>query len=495
MGSECEMKISDILSVLPIRELNQSIEDKVINSVKMDHQLIEPGDVFVCIQGFTVDGHQFAKEAIVKGAILIVAEYELDLSNCLVATVPNTSRALTAIASKYYNYPSANYPLIGITGTNGKTTTSYIIEAIIQENKMKTGLIGTIQAKINEEIIPIKNTTPNALELQRIFAEMVKNEVDTVMIEVSSHALDLGRVYGSDFDIAVFTNLTQDHLDYHIDMADYLRAKTLLFSYLGNSYVGNPKYAVLNADDKHSVIIEKSTAQAIITYGVKNEANIRARNIIIDITGTRFTLETIQGNIEIKSQLIGNFNVYNILAAATVATLLKIPLPVIKTAIENFSGVDGRFERVQSENNFAVIVDYAHTADSLENVLQTIKGFSKRKVYVVIGTGGDRDKTKRPLMAEMAVKYADLAIFTTDNPRTEDPNDILSDMISGINSDNYKVILDRKAAISLAVSLAAENDVILIAGKGHETYQEINGIKYDFDDRLVAKEAIKQKVR
>lgn len=489
------MNISDILSVLPVHQINKRIEDNVINGIKMDHRLIEPGDVFICIKGFTVDGHQFAAEAVEKGATLIIAEHDLESLNCPVAVVPDTGRALAVIASKYYNYPTTKYPLVGITGTNGKTTTSYIIEAIMKANNCKTGLIGTIQAKVADEIIPIKNTTPDALELQRIFSEMANHQIDVATIEVSSHALDLGRVYGSDFDIAVFTNLTQDHLDYHKDMADYLRSKTLLFSYLGNSYAGQPKYAVLNADDKHSAIIAKSTAQSIITYGVEKEADIRATNVVIDTLGTTFTLETMYGNIEIKSQLIGNFNVYNVLAATAVAVLLEVPLPVIKQAIENFPGVDGRFERVAADSNYAVIVDYAHTSDSLENVLQTIKGFSEQKVYVVVGTGGDRDKTKRPLMAEVAVKYADLAIFTTDNPRTENPKNILNDMINGIKQDNYEVIADRKQAINHAISLAKENDVILIAGKGHETYQEINGVRYDFDDRLVAIDAIKLKVK
>lgn len=489
------MKISDILSVLPVHQINRPIEDQRINQVQMDHRLIEPGDVFICIAGFTVDGHQFAAEAIEKGASLVIAERNLQLAKGLVAIVPDTGRALAMIASKYYDYPTTKYPLVGITGTNGKTTTSYIIDAIMKENKLKTGLIGTIQAKIDDVVIPIKNTTPDALALQQIFSKMANEKVDVATIEVSSHALDLGRIYGSDFDIALFTNLTQDHLDYHKDMADYLRAKTLLFSYLGNSYAGDPKYAVLNADDVHSEIIAKSTAQSIVTYGVENEADIRASDVVLDTLGTTFTLETMHGNLEMKSQLIGNFNVYNVLAAVTVAILLEVPLPVIKSAIEKFPGVDGRFERVQVESDYAVIVDYAHTSDSLENVLQTIKEFSEQKVYVVVGTGGDRDKMKRPLMAEVAVKYADLAIFTTDNPRTEDPEDILADMTNGIKHTNYTVIADRKKAITHAISLAQTNDVILIAGKGHETYQEINGVRYDFDDRLVAIEAVKMKVK
>lgn len=488
------MNIDDLVGVLPVHEIHGAYKNIRINDIKMDHREITAQDAFICVKGFTVDGHDFAAEAVKKGATCIIAERALEIKDAIVVVVPDTTRALAILATKFFDYPTSKYPLVGITGTNGKTTTTYILEAIMQENKQTTGLIGTIQAKIKDRVLPIKNTTPNALELQRIFAEMAKQSVDLAMIEVSSHALDLGRVYGSDFDIAVFTNLTQDHLDYHKDMADYLRAKTLLFSYLGNSYSEKPKYAILNADDEHSTVIAKSTAQPIITYGVTNEADVRATNVKIDMTGTSFTLETMQGNIAVQSQLIGNFNVYNVLAAVSVALLLDVPLAVIKGAIERFPGVDGRFERVQSDTDYAVIVDYAHTSDSLENVLQTIKEFAEAKVYVVVGTGGDRDKTKRPLMAEVAVKYADLAIFTTDNPRTEDPQAILADMVNGIAYDNYEVIVDRKEAIQHAVSLAGKNDVILIAGKGHETYQEVHGVRHDFDDRVVAQEAIQLKV-
>lgn len=486
------MQLQELLSVLPFYTSTKQIEEITINGLKMDHRDIQPNDVFVCIKGFTVDGHQFAEQAIQKGATVIIAERPLELTSGITIIVPDTTRALAMLAAKFYHYPTHQFPLVGITGTNGKTTTTYLIDAICQTHKQKTGLIGTIQMKIGDQSSPIKNTTPDSLQLQHIFHQMVEEKVDIAMMEVSSHALDLGRVYGTEFDIAVFTNLSQDHLDYHKDMDDYLRAKTLLFTGLGNTYK-RKKYAVLNGDDPHSNAIQQNTAQPIVTYGFERKADIRATNIDYQLNHTIFTLETPVGKTIIKSKLIGTFNIYNMLAASSVAILLNIPLDTIKTALENIEGVAGRFEQVTAGQKYGVIVDYAHTPDSLENVLQTIKEFAEQKIYVVVGTGGDRDRTKRPLMAQVAAKYSDLAIFTSDNPRSENPNAILRDMTSGLTYTNYKVIENRKEAIDDAIGLAKDGDIVLIAGKGHETYQEIDGIRYNFDDRVIAEEAIKQK--
>lgn len=486
------MQLQELLSALPFYTTSQSIKNIEINGLKMDNRKIENGDVFVCIKGFTVDGHSFAKQAARSGAVAVIAEKPLDVSPAITIIVPDTTKALAILAAKFYHYPTHNFPLIGITGTNGKTTTTYLLEEIFKAHGKKTGLIGTIQMKIGDKSYEIKNTTPDALHLQHNFHKMVEEEVDIVMMEVSSHALDLGRVYGSDFDIAVFTNLTQDHLDYHKDMDDYLRAKTLLFTGLGNAYV-NEKYAVLNADDEHSEVIKNSTAQPVITYGIHTNADVIATDISFQLKNTTFTLNTPVGKTTIRSNLIGTFNIYNMLAAASVAVLRKIPLDTIKYALENIQGVNGRFEQVTAGQKFAVIVDYAHTPDSLENVLETIKEFAKQKIFTVVGTGGDRDRKKRPLMAKVATKYSDLAVFTSDNPRTEEPAAILKDMTDGLMDSNYRVIENRKEAIQYAINQADTGDIVLIAGKGHETYQEINGIRYDFDDRVVAKEAIRQK--
>ena len=488
------MKLLDMLSVIPFYQMNKDLTSPIhVQDIKMDHRELEQGDLFFCIRGFTVDGHQFAQQAVENGAVAIIADHELPDVDAYVITVPDTHKAMALMAAKFYGYPTVDMPLIGITGTNGKTTITYLLDEIFKQNNLKTGLIGTIQTKIGEEILAVKNTTPDALLLQNVFRKMKDQAIDIAMMEVSSHALDLGRVHGCDFDIAVFTNLSQDHLDYHKDMEDYLRAKTLLFTGLGNSYGKQFKYAVLNQDDVHSEIIAKSTSQPIVTYGIEEQADITATNIQYDTKGMRFTLETPMESISINTKLIGKFNIYNMLASAATAILKGVPLSIIKTAFEAINGVAGRFEQVNAGQNFAVVVDYAHTPDSLENVLQTVKEFTDNKVYVVVGTGGDRDKKKRPLMANVALDYADQAIFTSDNPRTEDPQSILSDMTNGLNASHYEVIENRKEAISHAVNLANEGDVLLIAGKGHETYQEINGVRHDFDDRLIAKEAIRQR--
>lgn len=485
------MKLQQLLAILPYYKTNKAIEGIKVTGIENDHRKITSGNMFVCIKGYTVDGHDLAAAAIDNGATVIVAEKPLKLESAIVITVADTTRALALLAGKYYDFPSSKFSLVGITGTNGKTTTTYLLEKIFQKDKQKTALIGTIQMKIGEEAFPMKNTTPDSLALQKAFFEMKEAKVEAAFMEVSSHALDLGRSYGTDFDVALFTNLSQDHLDYHKDMADYLRAKTLLFTGLGNSYSGKKKFAVVNTDDEVSASIINSTSQHILTYGLKHPADVMATDITYELTKTTFTLQTPNESTIVNSHLIGTFNVYNMLAAATVALALELPLATIKQALESITGVDGRFEQVLAGQDYAVIVDYAHTSDSLENVLQTINHFKENKVYVVVGAGGDRDKTKRPLMAAVAEKYSDYVFLTSDNPRTEDPTKILADMEQGMVGKNYEVIESRKTAIERAVSLAQTGDVILIAGKGHETYQEINGVRHDFDDRAIAKKAIK----
>lgn len=487
------MKLTEILSILPFYQSNIGIENINITGITMDSRNVKKGDLFVCIKGFTVDGHEFASQAAEQGAAAIIAEKEVSAS-VPVVTVADTTRALAMIAAHFYGNPTEQFPLIGVTGTNGKTTVTYLLEAIFKQHQKKTGVIGTINMKIGDQLFPVNNTTPDALLLQQTFRNMADEQVETGIMEVSSHALDLGRVYGCDFDIAIFTNLSQEHLDYHKDMDDYLRAKSLLFAQLGNTYdTERKKFAVVNQDDPHSELLKRSTSQHVLTYGCYHDAQIKAENIQLDVTQTTFTLASPVGSTEIKSRLIGMFNVYNMLAAAGAAIAAGIPLDTIKKAFERITGVDGRFEQVMAGQSFATIVDYAHTPDSLENVLQTIKEFARTNVYVVVGCGGDRDPSKRPLMAGIALAYADKAIFTSDNPRTEDPMSILDDMVKGLEQTHYEVIESRKDAISRAVDLADKDDIILIAGKGHETYQQVGKIKYDFDDSKVAKEAIKNK--
>ncbi len=401
---------------------------------------------------------------------------------------------MAVLADAFYEHPTKRLHLIGITGTNGKTTTSHLIEKILTDSGKKTGLIGTMYTKIGNEILETKNTTPESLTLQKTFKQMVDAHVEAAVMEVSSHALDLGRVQGCDYNVAVFTNLTQDHLDYHHTMEEYKRAKSLLFSQLGNTFdVEHPKFAVLNADDPASETYKKSTAAHVVTYGIDHQADIMATNIEMTSSGTSFEL-TVSGKVySMKIQLIGKFSIYNVLASVAAALVSGISLEQIIQSIENVKGVAGRVELVNAGQNFTVIVDYAHTPDSLENVLKTVQQFAKGKIFVVVGCGGDRDRTKRPLMAKIACRYATDPIFTSDNPRSEDPLAILKEMEEGVHGENYLVIPDRKEAIVKAVTNAAAGDIILIAGKGHETYQIIGKQVDDFDDRLVAQEAILEK--
>ncbi len=486
------MKLTDLLASIPFYNTNHSIEAITINDIEMDSRKIKSGDLFICIPGFTVDGHDYTEQAIENGAVAIIAERKMAAS-IPVIVVPDTNRAMAVLAVAFYHDPTSKLPLIGVTGTNGKTTVTYLLEAIFRQNGRKTGVIGSIHMKIGETAYPVANTTPDSLPLQKTFHKMLEKDVDQAIMEVSSHALDLGRVHGCDYDIAIFTNLSQDHLDYHKNLDDYLHAKSLLFAQLGNSYhTTRPKFAVLNADDTASDLIKRSSAQPVITYGCENTSQVMAKNIGLDSKGTFFSLTTPIGSIDISSKLIGMFNVYNMLAAATAAIATGVSLPVIKSALEGVAGISGRFEPVEAGQDYSVIVDFAHTPDSLQNILQTSNEFAGNKVYVVVGCGGDRDSGKRPLMAAIAAKHADHAIFTSDNPRTEDPERILEDMVNGLETtaDNYEVIIDRKAAINQAIGYAEAGDIIIIAGKGHETYQIVGREKHDFDDRKIAKEAI-----
>lgn len=482
------MNAEELLSHLPDHKCNEEVNEVKIEQIDMDHRNLTKNSLFVCIKGYTVDGHQYAEQAVENGAVLIVAEKPLSVS-VPVVVVPDTSRALAHLSSVFYDHPSKELKVIGVTGTNGKTSVTHMINEIHRYSKWKTALIGTIQMVIDNEEFPVKNTTPDALFLQQNLRKMKDRKVDLVTMEVSSHALDLGRVHGVDVDIAVFTNLSQDHLDYHETMEQYLFAKSLLFSQLGNVFdEQNQKYAIINQDDKHADFLIRSTAQPVITYGIEKKATFQAENIQLGANGVSFDMVTPQGTVKIESKLMGMFSVYNMLAATAASYASGIELNIIIEVLKQTTGVKGRFQPIDHKQSFGVIIDYAHTPDSLENVLDTINNFCKGEIYVVVGCGGDRDRKKRPLMAQAACKYADHAIFTSDNPRSEEPEAILEDMIKDIPNDNYHLEIDRKAAIKHAIAQAKDNDVILIAGKGHETYQIVGEKVIDFDDELVAKQ-------
>ncbi|WP_394219836.1 UDP-N-acetylmuramoyl-L-alanyl-D-glutamate--2,6-diaminopimelate ligase [Halobacillus trueperi] len=485
------MKMKKLLRYIPFYKVTKSVADLHIKGLSMDSRTTEPGDVFVCLRGVDVDGHRFAKGAVERGAVAVIAEEEVAVP-VPVVLVNDTSRALAMAAAAFYGCPSESLHVIGVTGTNGKTTITYLLEEIFKQHKKKTGIIGTIQVNIAGETFPVKNTTPDALTLQRYFHKMHVADVDHAIMEVSSHALDQGRVYGCDFDIAVFTNLTQDHLDYHENFDDYLRAKSLLFAQLGNGYnKEREKFAVINNDSPLAKKFIRSTSQGLLTYGIFEQADVKAEEYTMTETGTAFIMTTPIGSVSIKSPLMGLFSIYNMLAAASAAILSGVSLETIQRSFQQTKGVKGRFEPVREGQGFGVVVDYAHTPDSLKNVLQTLRDLCKGTITVVVGCGGDRDRSKRPEMAKVSVDYADRVIFTNDNPRTEDPKQIFKDMTAHVKG-RYKQIEDRKEAITYALHHAKTGDIVLIAGKGHETYQEIKGIRHHFDDCEVARTILRE---
>ncbi|MFD0960309.1 UDP-N-acetylmuramoyl-L-alanyl-D-glutamate--2,6-diaminopimelate ligase [Paenibacillus chungangensis] len=471
------------------------------HGIEKDSRRVSPGQLFICITGYTVDGHAYADEAVKQGAAAVVCERRLDVPVPQLI-VKDSRLAMAMIADYVYAYPSRSIGLIGVTGTNGKTTTTYLIEQIFNGNNMPTGVIGTIERRFEGNSEAMSGTTPEADALQRYLADMRDAGAQYCAMEVSSHALEQGRVKGCRFRTAIFTNLSQDHLDYHGTMEKYADAKGLFFSRLGNGYSLNAterSYAVLNGDDPASARFRLLTSAEVITYGLGMEADVRAVDVDVRATGTSFRIICFAGEVDVSMRLTGKFNVYNALAAATAALIEGVELEGIKAALEAIPGVPGRVESIETERGFSVIVDYAHTPDGLGNVLEAVKEIARKRVICVFGCGGDRDRGKRPLMAKIAAKHADVIVITTDNPRSEDPLAIIADVEAGLREANvareqYSLVPDRKQAIEKAVEMASPGDVVLIAGKGHETYQLIGGVTYPFDDRLVAKEAIRRLV-
>lgn len=492
-----EMRLRDLKQLLITARLIGDGETEFAGLEK-DSRQVRPGQLFLCVPGFTVDGHAFAEEAVRKGAVAVVTEKLLALP--VPQLIVKDSRLATAIIADYvYAHPSYQVKVIGVTGTNGKTTTTYLVEQILNDCQKPSGVIGTIEWRYGGKSFPVKGTTPDAHELHRQLGEMRDAGIEYCAMEVSSHALEQGRVKGCRFRTAIFTNLTQDHLDYHGTMEKYADAKGLFFSRLGNAYsqsVEARSYAVLNTDDPASARFGMLTSAEVITYGVERDADVRATDIRITAEGTQFHLQTFRGDTDIHLKLPGKFNVYNALAAIAAALLEDIELDAIKRSLESIPGVPGRVERVKAGQDFAVVVDYAHTPDGLENVLRAVREFAEKRVICVFGCGGDRDRTKRPIMGRIAAQYADMVIVTSDNPRTEEPNRIIADIETGlleadVDRERYLLIPDRRAAIKKAVEKASRGDVVLIAGKGHETYQLIGSSVYPFDDRIEAKEAIR----
>ncbi|OCT17100.1 UDP-N-acetylmuramoyl-L-alanyl-D-glutamate--2,6-diaminopimelate ligase [Paenibacillus pectinilyticus] len=492
------MKLQELASALLITHIHGDINTE-ITGIEADSRKIKQGDLFLCIPGLTADGHDYAPKALALGASALVTERVLDLPIPQLV-VKDARYAMAALSAHFYGYPSKELKMIGITGTNGKTTSTYLLEKIIADQGFTTGLMGNIHIKIGDTYIENKATnTQEALELQRILRQMADSGTQYVIMEVSSHGLDMGRVKGIQFRSGIFTNLTQDHLDYHKTMDAYAAAKGLLFSRLGNGFSADAdsrQYAILNADDEASHTFQKLTAAQVITYGIENECDVRASQIRMSANGTEFELKSFAGDARFHTKLVGKFNVYNALGAIAAALAEGFPLEAIRASLESIAFVDGRMEVVNEGQDYLVLVDYAHTPDGLEKALSTVREFAEGRVITVFGCGGDRDRTKRPIMGKVAARYSDFLYVTSDNPRTENPDAILADIEPGLKEVEYPVhqyVLqaDRKKAIQKAIEEAGPKDVILIAGKGHETYQDIMGVKHDFDDRLVAKAAIR----
>ncbi len=470
-----------------------------ITGIHYDSRQVKPGFIFVAIKGFRTDGHFYLDEAAARGAAGLIIEREVPLPPGVAwAHVKNTRRALALLAANFYGHPSRKLALVGVTGTNGKTTTTYLIEAVLRTKGAPTGLIGTVWNKIGEKKIPVLHTTPESLDLQSLLREMVAAGIETVAMEVSSHGLVLERVTGCEFDVGVFTNFTQDHLDFHQDLRDYLAAKMLLFTGLERKRTKNrPCYAVINVDDSAGKAIAEKVKIPVVTYGIRENADVEAKNINLSARGTAFTV-TYQGReIPFSLSLPGEFNVYNSLAAICVGLQEGVELSTLQEALQKVKGVPGRFEVIEEGQNFTVVVDYAHTPDGLANILHTSRGLAQGRIVTVFGCGGDRDPGKRPLMGRISGEFSDFTIITSDNPRTEDPGQILAQIEAGIKqiaNARYIVIEDRYEAIRTALRSAQEGDFVIIAGKGHEGYQIIGDQGVPFDDRLVAREIIVKEI-
>lgn len=476
------MKLSQVLK--GIKVLNEYSDVEVLD-VTQDSRLVKEGSLFVCIKGAAFDGHNFAKEMLEKGAVAVVTEKDLGLEHQVI--VENTRKIFSFICANFFNNPADKLKLIGLTGTNGKTTTTFLIKQILENVGKKVGLIGTVQNMIGDEAYPAKYTTPDPYELQKLFAKMVDAGCEYCVMEVSSQALAQGRVNGLRFTLGAFTNLTQDHLDYHKTWENYFNSKRLLFE--------NCDIAVTNADDENGLkIIEGLNFKKVITYAInRNDATYVAKNVKFKPNGVDYEIvgDTIG---RCNCPIPGRFSVYNSLCAASCALALGVSFDSVLMAISKSQGVKGRIEVVPCDRDFTIIIDYAHSPDGLENIITALKEIAKGRVVTLFGCGGDRDKTKRPKMGRIAAELSDFCIVTSDNPRSENPSAIIDDILVGMKDVKtpYKVVENRKEAIAYAIEHAQKDDIILLAGKGHETYQILPTGTIHFDEREVVADILSQ---
>lgn len=468
----------------------------VIEDVTSDSRTAGPGACFVAIPGTVTDGHRFIPQAVAAGAVAVVYENEefrvLIPEGVAAVRVPNARRAAALIADRFWDHPSGSLTVVPVTGTNGKTSTVHLLESIFTHAGYPTGMIGTLGRRIAGVTEPASRTTPDAVELQSLLARMRKTGVTHVAMELSSHAIDLDRAWGCSFAGAIFTNLTPEHLDWHGDLATYQASKTRLFTdYADLARPEREMVGAINVDDPAGSQMAAVARCRVVTYGVTTEASVRAEELVAAATGSRFDLVTPDYRVSVKLKLVGRFNVYNALAAAACAYGLQVPREAIVAGLEALRNVPGRVQRVECGQPFGVLVDYAHSPDALENVLRTARELAPQRLICVFGCGGDRDRTKRPVMGRIATEMADLAIVTSDNPRSEDPLAIIADITAGAVGERYEVEPDRATAIAWAIERAAPGDLVVICGKGHEDYQEFaNGVRIHFDDREVAAQAL-----
>lgn len=481
------MKLLDLLNGVSYQLLSGELE-KEINNIQYDSRKIEVDDLFVCLTGFEVDGHNYANKAIEAGAKVIICEKNIDIkeNNVTVLLVKEGRKALALMAANYYGHPTRKLKLIGVTGTNGKTTTVYLLKSMLEKAGKKVGLVGTIANYIGDTKIKSERTTPESLELQKLFKDMVEADCEYCVMEVSSHSLYLDRVYGCEFEIGIFTNLTRDHLDFHKSFDNYYDAKFKLFQ--------RSKSCVINVDDDfgYRVLrdVEKLDNKEIKTYSIKNESDFKASDLMLKEGDIHFKIN----GEEFNSVLPGEYNVYNALGAVGAMSILGIDKELMRKGLLDVV-VPGRCERIGYKYDipYDIIIDFAHTPDGLKNILETLKGFTKNRLIAVYGCGGDRDKVKRAELGRIGTELADLAIITSDNPREEDPMVIIKEIVAGIKKSNYLAIENRVEAIKLALGMAEEGDVIVLAGKGHENYQIVNEGVIHFDEREIVDDILANK--
>jgi UDP-N-acetylmuramoyl-L-alanyl-D-glutamate--2,6-diaminopimelate ligase len=466
--------------------------DRIVESIAYDSRRVQRDGLFVALRGEKNDGHQFIEQAIEKGASVIVTEREVEHARATCVVVENTRQALADLGAVFYDRPSRRLKLAAVTGTNGKTTTTFLLKHICEKAGLRCGLIGTVRYEIGERVLPAVRTTPESLDVQELLAQMVNAGCKAAAMEVSSHAIAQDRVRGLEWDVAVFTNLTQDHLDFHGTMENYFEAKVKLFTGLAEQKGKTNAPAIVNIDDRYGAQLadrlEKLTP--VITYGVSPRADFRASNYHAEFAGTSYQLDAKGKSYLVRVPLIGRFNVANSMAALAAASSIGISLRDAILSLSRSPQVPGRLEAVPAKRQFQVFVDYAHSDDALLNVLKTLRELSPRRLILVFGCGGDRDKQKRPLMGRVADQNADFSIITSDNPRKEDPDAIIAEAEKGFRSQNYEKVPDRAKAIARAIELAQPRDIVLIAGKGHEAYQEFADHTIPFDDIQVARQAL-----